>query len=102
MKKPKADGFGEKIAERNRVIKLGNTYRLGKTHSEETKKILSEKRKSLDPSKYHRGFNVPEERKKIISESVKNLSKITCQNCGKQCSPSMHGRWHGDKCKHKK
>jgi hypothetical protein len=48
----------------------------GKTHSDETRKHLSEK--------------------------AKNRPKLTCPHCGKQSQPGMAKRWHFDNCKLKK
>lgn len=42
-----------------------------------------------------------EQAKRAISAGVKNLAKVTCEYCDKECSPALHGRWHGDNCKHK-
>lgn len=52
-----------------------NNHFFGKTHSKETKKLLSEK--------------------------AKNRSKIECPHCKKIGAPSPMRRWHFDNCKYK-
>lgn len=43
-----------------------------------------------------------EETKRIISEKAKQRNKLTCPYCGKICQPAMAKRWHFENCKEKK
>jgi hypothetical protein len=43
----------------------------------------------------------PEQRKKKSQEKLA-APKLLCYNCGKQVDVMNFGRWHGDKCKHRK
>lgn len=42
-----------------------------------------------------------DEYRKHLSEAVLALPKKTCIYCGFTTTPPMHGRWHGERCKHK-
>ena len=105
-------GKKQSVETRNKKSKVfsgtGNPF-YGKTHSEETKKILrdlylgttrpDEIKKKIAATLT--GVARPESVKSKISEGVKNLQKIECTYCGKECPPATHGRWHGDNCKHR-
>ena len=86
-----------------------NNSMYGKSHSSETKELISLKNKGHT---YNKGILKSTDHKKNISDSLKgkpksenhklslkNIPKITCIQCNKSLSPSMHTRWHGDKCK---
>ena len=78
-----------------------NNGMYGKTHSEESKKKMSEK---------HKGKKLSEEHKQKISKSTKGEKNPmygkkwetkTCPYCGKTVSTANFVRWHGDNCKFK-
>lgn len=84
----------------------------GKLHSDETKKLISEKRKGHSDNK---GITKTDEHKEKISQklkgrllsqkhknNLKKIPKVECEYCKKRTSPAMHSRWHGLNCKHKK
>lgn len=77
----------------------------GKTHSDNTKKYLSEIRKGRPSNR--KGIKMSDEQKEKIRESMLKTmqenprSKITCPHCGKQAAPNTYSRWHGDNCKKK-
>ena len=100
----------------------------GKTHTEETKKLLSELAKNrtspmkgkkhseetivklkmkavgrVSPMKGKQAWNknksLSEETKNKISESSKKKKKIICKFCAKNIDTSNYHRWHGNKCK---
>ena len=48
------------------------------------------------------GKSHSEETRKHLSEKAKNRPKLTCPHCGKQSQPGMAKRWHFDNCKLKK
>ena len=76
--------------------------RLGKPHSEETKKLMSEKQKGRKIT-WNLNAVTPEANKKR-SESLKGKKKptSTCPHCGKIGAISPMNRWHFDNCKVKK
>jgi hypothetical protein len=88
-----------------------NNFMFGKTHSDESKKAISNKNTGHS---YNKGILKSADHKKAISEKLKgkelseehkqklkNIPKIKCNYCNKLASPSMHKRWHGEKCKNK-
>jgi hypothetical protein len=75
----------------------------GKSHTDKTKKLLSQRNK---------GQFVPEEKRKAASIFHTNrpdsliekynkvhASTIKCEHCGKLANPGTYARWHGQKCK---
>lgn len=88
----------------------------GKTHSEETKRKLSENmtgenshlfgKKRPDHSEkmkvVMKGKSKSQEHKDNIARTWKQSRiMITCEHCGMVTTKSMNTRWHGDKCKRK-
>jgi hypothetical protein len=65
----------------------------GRTHTEEWKKMMSERHKG---KKFRLGGKMPESAK----EKIRN-AKATCPNCLRTMTIPMIVRWHGDKCKTK-
>jgi hypothetical protein len=78
-----------KMSEANKGEK--NSF-YGKTHSEETKKKISEAGKDRKHT---------EETKKKISDAKKGKPKpkTTCPHCGKEGGVSVMNRWHFENCK---
>lgn len=79
-------------------------------HSEEAKKKMriaagkqeqtdQKRMKCSDAGKKARGIPKTEEHKKILKEAARNRSRIVCVHCTKQVQINMYRRWHGDKCK---
>lgn len=67
----------------------------GKLHSEETEKLISEKKK---------GIKLTDEHKKILSAIKKGIKKETkiCLYCKKVGAGPAMDRWHFNNCKNKK
>ena len=70
MKKFKLDDYTkQKISEYQMVAKLGNTYRLGKTHTNKTKNQISNSLKGNSNKLGKTGYKLSEETKKKMSAS---------------------------------
>lgn len=84
----------EETKRKNALRHKGNTYRLGKEHSDGSKALMSEsgKKNYLDNP----------ERKIIHSKKMKNRkqNKVKCPYCDKEGGNTM-GRWHFENCKYK-
>lgn len=114
QKGERGNRYGKPHTDESRKRMSENHHRFwkGKKHTKETRMKISEKLKEVFPNgnpsmkdKKH-----TEESKRKMSESTKgennpmygiSLPKKKCQYCGKEASPGMHSRWHGDNCKHK-
>lgn len=121
--KTHSEEFKKELSARSK----NNTYRLGKTHTKETKNKISKsttlrfqdenERKRISEtltgrkasqetkdkmSKAQTGRIISEEHRLKISESNKNCKKYICIHCGISCQLGAHNRWHGDNCKKKK
>lgn len=118
--------LSESQKEKMRVRMLGeNNPFYGKTHSEESRKIMSENsfnsrmkgenhpltgvpkseemKKNLSDamrnSEKHKEVVSSDEYKLKMSEIVKNRPKKECQYCGKMIDPGNYAKLHGEKCK---
>lgn len=102
----------------NKGITYSNPNRLGISHSDETKKLLSKKLKGRSAwnknmpmlegtkekiRKANIGKTLSEETKNKISKANKNKTKpkATCPHCGKVGGLSQMIQWHFDNCKNK-
>jgi group I intron endonuclease len=121
-----SDDFCEKMRQKAK----GNTYHLGKTHSEKTKKIIGQKHIG---NTYRLGKKATEEERKVLSDSHKgqipwnkgkkgiteetkdkmrnaklgknpfeNMPTGICKYCGAEMKMSHLNRFHNDNCKLKK
>lgn len=106
---PTADWFEKRKVHYRRNVK---TF-LGKKHSEESKKKISDSSKGKIPSKEtrekiskankgrrfpNRGPQTSEANSKRSSAHL-NLDKVVCPKCSKSVSPQNAKRWHFDNCK---
>lgn len=46
-----------------------------------------------------RGTNFSQSHRESLSKKAKGRSRMTCKFCGKDSTPQMHSRWHGENCK---
>jgi group I intron endonuclease len=84
-----------KIGDANR----NNLYWLGKHHTPESKKKISEHTNVKGDKNpfYHKHHT--EQTKNILRQKSLNVIKIKCDYCKKKFTPAMFVRWHGEKCK---
>lgn len=73
----------------------------GKTHSIETKKVLSERQQGSKNSFYGKTHSV--ETKQKLSQSLSGIKKptVNCPFCEKTGAPNVMYRWHFENCKKK-
>jgi ribosomal protein L33 len=69
-----------------------NNSMYGKTHSEETRKLLSEKAKL-------RTYSAETNEKRRQSQLGRIQPKKLCPHCNNLISVNTYPRWHGDRCK---
>lgn len=67
---PALDAWNAATSERNRILHAGNTYMLGKRHSEQTKQLMRERALSRDPSVYLNRPPVSDETRAKLRDSA--------------------------------
>lgn len=94
------------VAEHNSLHKKGNTYTLGKHHSEESKKKMSLAKKGMyigEKNPFY-GKHHSEETRRRLSEAAKNMSEETKKKMSemkkRENNPAFGMHWYnnGDKC----
>lgn len=88
-----------KISKAKTGVSLGKgemSPNFGRTHSEETKKKMSESHAGKRNSFY--GKKHSPETRLHLSEAQAKLPRVTCKYCKRVSKLTMHNRWHGEKC----
>jgi hypothetical protein len=86
---------------KQKISESGKGKNLGKRHSEESKNLISENRRSkcIGPQNYMYDKTHSEPTKKILSEKAKQRKKETCPRCFRTMDISNFRRHnHGDSC----
>ena len=91
MRKPKSEAHKKKVG----LTKIGNTYMLGKHHSNLTKEKMRNAKLGKNQSPIHIQHKI-EARK---NKSQKSPFKILCPYCNNYIDSRNYKRWHGEKCK---
>ncbi len=80
-------------------IRLSNT---GKKHTNKTKEKLREiqKTKTGEKNQFY-GKTHTDETKLLMSEKAKNREKMCCEHCNMKIQKCVYVRYHGEKCKFK-
>lgn len=95
--KPKSDLWKASASKNRKGKKSPNK---GIPHSAETKKKISDSVRG-EKNGFFGKQHSPEQRAKKSKEKLA-APKIKCYYCSKEVDAMNYGRWHGDKCKHRK
>lgn len=88
----------QKISKANKGRLAGkNNPMYGNTHTEESRKKISEKAQGRTP--WNLGGTHTAEVKQKMSVLALQRPKYKCEHCGKECVKSNYNRWHGDNCR---
>jgi group I intron endonuclease len=101
--KNKSENHKKKISESNKKIRTDKWKETVGKQALEKRRITMKENGINQIGKNNGMYNKhhTEESKRIMSEKAKNRLKIVCPYCSKKCNVSNATRWHLENCKHK-